>query len=60
MWAATSPLVSNRSLKREVSGEQLPDDRPMDKPRANTATAHKLVRMVYFMLTRGEKFVDSR
>jgi transposase len=30
----------------------------MDKPRANTATAHKLVRMVYFMLTRGEAFVD--
>ena len=29
----------------------------MDKPRANTATAHKLARMVYFMLTRGEAFV---
>lgn len=26
----------------------------MDKPKANTATAHKLARMVYFMLTRGE------
>ena len=31
----------------------------MDKPRANTATAHKLARMVYFMLTRGEEFVDD-
>jgi transposase len=31
----------------------------MDKPRANTATAHKLARMVYFMLTRGEAFVDE-
>jgi len=31
----------------------------MDKPRANTATAHKLARMVYFMLTRGESFVDQ-
>ena len=31
----------------------------MDKPRANTATAHKLARMVYFMLTRGEAFVDA-
>ena len=31
----------------------------MDKPRANTATAHKLARMVYFMLTRGEAFVDD-
>ncbi len=31
----------------------------MDKPRANTATAHKLARMVYFMLTRGETFVDQ-
>lgn len=31
----------------------------MDKPRANTATAHKLVRMMYFMLTRVEAFVDQ-
>ena len=31
----------------------------MDKPRANTATAHKLARMVYFMLTLGEEFVDK-
>ena len=31
----------------------------MDKPSANTATAHKLARMVYFMLTRGEAFVDQ-
>ena len=30
----------------------------MDKPRANTATAHKLARMVFFMLTRGEAYVD--
>jgi transposase len=30
----------------------------MDKPSANTATAHKLARMVYFMLTRGEDYVD--
>jgi transposase len=31
----------------------------MDKARANTATAHKLARMVYFMLTRGESYVDQ-
>jgi transposase len=31
----------------------------MDKPRANTAVAHKLARMLYFMLTRGEAFVDQ-
>ena len=31
----------------------------MDKPRANTATAHKLARLVYLMLTRGEEFVDQ-
>jgi transposase len=31
----------------------------MDKPRANTAVAHKLARMIYFMLTRGEAFVDK-
>lgn len=30
----------------------------MDKPRANTAVAHKLARMIYFMITRGEQFVD--
>jgi len=31
----------------------------MDKPRANTAAAHKLARMLYFMLTRGEAFVEQ-
>lgn len=31
----------------------------MDAPRANTATAHKIARMVYFMLTRGEAFVEQ-
>ena len=30
----------------------------MDKPRANRAVAHKLARMVYFMLMRGEDYVD--
>lgn len=31
----------------------------MDKPRANTAVAHKLAHMVYRMLIRGEAFVDQ-
>jgi len=31
----------------------------MDKPRANTAVAHKLARMVFFMLTRGQDYVDQ-
>ncbi len=31
----------------------------MDKPSANTAVAHKLARIAYFMLTRGEEFVDQ-
>jgi len=31
----------------------------MDAPRANTAAAHKLARTVYFMLTRGEAFVEQ-
>jgi transposase len=31
----------------------------MDKPRANTALAHKLARMIYFMLTRGETYIDK-
>ena len=30
----------------------------MEQLRARTAVAHKLARMVYFMLTRGEAFVD--
>lgn len=30
----------------------------MDKAKANTAAAHKLARMIYFMVTRGEAFVD--
>ena len=29
------------------------------KQRGNTAVAHKLARMVYFMMTRGEEFVDQ-
>jgi transposase len=31
----------------------------MDKPRANTAVAHKLARMIFLMLTRGEAYVDK-
>ena len=31
----------------------------MDKPRAVTATAHKLARLIYVMLTRGEEYVDQ-
>ena len=31
----------------------------MDKPRANTAVAHKLARMISFMLTRGQDYVDQ-
>jgi transposase len=31
----------------------------MDKPRANTAVAHKLARMIYFLFTRGEAYVDQ-
>jgi hypothetical protein len=31
----------------------------MDKPSGSTATAHKLARMVYFMMTRGEASVDE-
>jgi hypothetical protein len=31
----------------------------MDKPKAVTATAHKLARLIYVMMTRGEEFVDQ-
>lgn len=31
----------------------------MDKPKAVTATAHKLARLIYMMLTKGEEYVDK-
>jgi len=31
----------------------------MDKPRAVTACAHKLARLIYTMLTKGEEYVDQ-
>lgn len=31
----------------------------MDKPRAITACAHKLARLIYTMLTQGEEYVDQ-
>ena len=31
----------------------------MDKPKAVTAAAHKLARLIYVMLTRGEEYTDQ-
>src|SRR5262249_41884758 len=31
----------------------------MDKPKAVTATAHKLARLIYTMLTKGEQYTDQ-
>ena len=31
----------------------------MDKPKAITAAAHKLARLIYAMLTKGEEYVDQ-
>jgi transposase len=31
----------------------------MDKPRAITACAHKLARLIYTLLTKGEEYVDQ-
>jgi hypothetical protein len=31
----------------------------MDKPRAITAAAHKLARLIYTLLTRGQEYVDQ-
>ena len=31
----------------------------MDKPKAVTAAAHKLARMIYTMLTKGEEYTDQ-
>ena len=33
--------------------------RRMDRPKAITATAHKLARLVYFMLTKGQAYVEA-
>jgi hypothetical protein len=31
----------------------------MDKPKAVTAAAHKLARLIYTMLTKGEEYTDQ-
>jgi transposase len=31
----------------------------MDRPKAITATAHKLARLVYLMLTKGQAYVEA-
>lgn len=31
----------------------------MDRPKAITAAAHKLARLIYTMLTKGEEYVDQ-
>jgi len=31
----------------------------MDKPRAVTAAAHKLARLIYVMLTKGQEYTDQ-
>ena len=31
----------------------------MDKPKAVTAAAHKLARLIYTMLTRGQEYTDQ-
>ncbi|MBU1664783.1 MAG: IS110 family transposase [Gammaproteobacteria bacterium] len=31
----------------------------MDKPKAATAAAHKLARLIYTMLTKGEEYTDQ-
>ncbi|MCP5767981.1 IS110 family transposase, partial [Klebsiella pneumoniae] len=31
----------------------------MDKPKAITAAAHKLARLIYTMITKGEEYVDQ-
>ena len=31
----------------------------MDKPKAVTAAAHKLARLIYTLLTKGEEYTDQ-
>lgn len=31
----------------------------MDKPKAVTAAAHKLARLIYTLLTKGEEYIDQ-
>ena len=42
-----------RSFRRHV------ESRTIDKPKAVTAAAHKLARLIYTMLTRGEEYTDQ-
>ena len=35
-----------------------PNTLRMDKPKAMTAAAHKLARLIYAMLTKGEEYTD--
>jgi transposase len=32
---------------------------PMDRPKAIAAAAHKLARLIYTMLTKGEEYTDQ-
>ncbi len=54
---ARSRWTETRGHDAEMAGHDGP--KYADKPRANTAVAHKLARMIYFMLTRGEAYVDQ-
>jgi hypothetical protein len=50
--AAQALRKSQTSLGRRLCSR-------MDKPKAITASAHKLARLVYFLLTRGQAFVEA-
>ena len=60
---ALGKLVTNKALARDKFFIWCAHHRRlcsrMDKPKAITASAHKLARLVYFMLTKGQAFVEA-
>ena len=60
---ASGKLVTNKALPRDKFFIWCAHHRRLcsrtDKPKAITASAHKLARLVYFMLTRGQAFVEA-
>ena len=69
--AATKPVASRAAKALRMAAASLRNSQSalgayyrrlcarMDKPRAVTACAHKLARLIYTMVTKGEEYVDQ-
>jgi transposase len=56
--AATKPAANLRSSQAALGADYRRLCARMDKPRAVTACAHKLARLIYTMVAKGEEYVD--